>query len=95
MDVKNLENARCNIDRINSEIVSLLIERMNYVDQIAEYKIARGVPVFVPDREQMILDKVGQLAGKDYAEDILPIFQAVFAVSRQRQERKIKQDDNL
>ena len=95
MDGKKLENARCNIDRINSQIVSLLVERMNYVDQVAEYKAAKGLPIFVPEREQMILDKVAQLAGAEYAEDILPVFKAIFATSCQREERKIKQGEKL
>ncbi len=42
MEACKLENVRGNIDRINAELVSLLIERMNTVDKVAEYK-AQGV----------------------------------------------------
>ena len=90
MDNCTLENARSNIDRINSEIVSLLIERMNNVDKIAKYKALHGLPVSVPEREKLILEKVAQLAGDEYAEDIIPVFQAIMAASCQREERKIK-----
>ena len=90
MDVCDLEKARCNIDRINREIVALLMERMDYVDKVAEYKAAHGLPISVPEREKCILEKVSQLAGEEYAEDIIPIFQAVFAASCRREERKIK-----
>ena len=89
MDSNNLENARCNIDRINSELVSLLIERMNNVDKVAEYKAAHGMPISVPAREKRILEKVSELAGKEYAADILPVFKAIFAASCHREERKI------
>jgi monofunctional chorismate mutase len=90
MDSCKLERARCNIDRINSEIVSLLIERMNNVDKVAEYKAAHGLPISVPEREKNILEKVSQLAGDEYSEDILPVFRAIFTASCHREERKIK-----
>ena len=89
MDSNKLENARCNIDRINSELVSLLIERMNNVDKVAEYKASHGMPISVPEREKRILEKVSELAGKEYAADILPVFKAIFAASCHREERKI------
>ena len=90
MDSCKLERARCNIDRINSKIVSLLIERMNNVDKVAEYKAAHGLPISVPEREKNILEKVSQLAGDEYSEDILPVFRAIFTASCHREERKIK-----
>ena len=90
MDSSKLERARSNIDRINSEIVSLLIERMNNVDKVAEYKAAHGLPISVPEREKKILEKVSQLAGDEYSDDIVPVFQAIFAASCHREERKIK-----
>ena len=92
MDDRRLEKARCNIDRINSELVSLLIERMNNVDKVAEYKAAHGMPISVPEREKCILEKVSQLAGNEYAEDVIPVFQAIFAASCHREERKIKME---
>ena len=90
MDSCTLANARSNIDRINSEIVSLLIERFNNVDKVAEYKAAHSLPISDPDREKIILEKVSQLAGVEYAEDIIPVFKAVIAASCRREERKIK-----
>ncbi|MBQ4107114.1 MAG: chorismate mutase [Lentisphaeria bacterium] len=90
MDASDLAKARCNIDRINAGIVALLIERMEQVDEVARYKAAHGLPVSDPEREKLILEKVSQLAGEEYAGDIVPVFQAVFAASCRREERKIK-----
>ena len=42
MNTPNLDEVRCNIDRINAQIVDLLIERMKYVDLVAEYKAANN-----------------------------------------------------
>ena len=58
MDSAKLEKARSNIDRINSLIVSLLIERMEQVDQVAEYKASHNLPVSVPEREKKIIAKL-------------------------------------
>ena len=90
--MEKLANVRSNIDRINSEIVALLIERMKNVDKVAEYKAAHGLPVSVPEREKSILNKVSQLAGSEYADDIVPVFQAIFAASCHREERKMKSE---
>ena len=92
MDTLELDNIRRNIDRINSEIVALLIERMNCVDKVAGYKAAHGLPVSDPEREKCILEKVSQLAGSEYAGDIVPVFQAIFAASCRREERKMKKE---
>lgn len=89
MDGSNLETARSNIDRINAQIVSLLIERMDHVDKVAAYKASHGLPISVPEREKKILEKVSKLAGDEYSEDIVPVFQAIFAASCHREERKI------
>ena len=93
MDACKLEKARGNIDRITAELVSLLIERMNNVDKVAEYKASHGLPISVPEREKSILDKVSKLAGEEYSEDIVPVFQAIFAASCHREERKITTEE--
>ena len=93
MDSCELEKARCNIDRINAKLVSLLIERMNHVDKVAEYKAANNLLVFVPEREKAILEKVSKLAGEEYAEDITQVFQAILAASCRREERKMQKEN--
>lgn len=95
MNTPNLDEVRCNIDRINAQIVDLLIERMKYVDLVAEYKAANNLPIGDSKREQVILEKVSTLAGKEYEEDILPIFKSIFAVSIQREERKINREKTI
>ena len=95
MNTQNLDEVRCNIDRINAQIVDLLIERMKYVDLVAEYKAANNLPLGDSKREQVILEKVSNLAGKEYEEDILPIFKSIFAASIQREERKINRENTL
>ena len=89
MEAVKLEEARSNIDRINSRIVSLLIERMEQVDRVAEYKASHDLPVSAPEREKSIIANVSQLAGEEYADDIIPVFRAIFAASCSRENRKM------
>ena len=95
MDSVKLEKARSNIDRINSRIVSLLIERMEQVDQVAEYKASHNLPVSVPEREKKIISNVSELAGEEYADDIIPVFRAIFAASCSRENRKMNRRSGL
>ena len=74
----------------NATVTERFSERMEQVDEVARYKAAHGLPVSDPEREKLILEKVSQLAGEEYAGDIVPVFQAVFAASCRREERKIK-----
>ena len=56
------------------------------------FRSAFFIPRFVRGkwREKQILEKVAQLAGEEYAGDIVPVFQAVFTASCRREERKIE-----
>jgi chorismate mutase/prephenate dehydratase len=89
MDGEMLENARREIDQINDKLTKLLIERMKQTDRVAEWKYANNQPVFVPEREKAILDRVCSQAGEEFADDIRAVFQAVFAASRARETRLI------
>lgn len=85
MDEKMLADARQEIDRINRELTALLIERMKQVDLVSRWKAANNQPVFVPERENAILEKVCQQAGEEFAPEIRKIFETIFAVSRERE----------
>ncbi|MBE6376085.1 MAG: chorismate mutase [Lentisphaeria bacterium] len=95
MENNSLETARKNIDRINRELVLLLIERMKEVDQVAAWKKANNQPVHVPAREEAIIEKVRSLAGEEFACEIETVFRAIFAASCAREERKIKHTEEL
>lgn len=89
MDNTSLEKARQEIDRINSEITALLVERMKQVDIVAAWKAANNQPVSVPARENAIIQKVCSQAGEEFAPEIESIFRAIFAASCARETRSI------
>lgn len=53
----NLQEVRDNIDRLDREIVKLLVERQGFVAQAAGFKPTRAA-VVVPERIESIIEKV-------------------------------------
>lgn len=52
-----LQQAREQIDRIDTEMAALFAARMAAVKRIAAYKQAHGLAVFDPAREQAVVEK--------------------------------------
>jgi chorismate mutase/prephenate dehydratase len=56
-----LDDLRESIDRCDREIVRLINERARYGQQVGEYKRRNDLPIYAPDREQAVFDKVAGL----------------------------------
>ncbi len=56
-----LDGLRREIDRVDRSILTLLNERYELVKKVGEWKKARNAPVYVPEREKALLDKLQQL----------------------------------
>lgn len=56
-----LEECRNEIDRIDGEIVCLLNERARYAQRIGEIKKEANAPIYVPEREKAVLEKLTAL----------------------------------
>ena len=69
-----LEQARAEIDAVDTQLAALFERRMAAVLQVAEYKRAHGLPIYDAARETAVLEK----AGKFYtaAERIVPNFRS-------------------
>jgi len=53
-----LEELRTEIDRLDKQIVALLNQRAKVVVEVGKLKAKDGSPVYAPDREQKVLDRV-------------------------------------
>ncbi len=62
--MKNIEELRKDIDKINAQLVELLAQRMRIAEQIAECKKANAIPVYAPEREKQVIENVKTLARK-------------------------------
>ena len=54
----DLEELRRQIDVIDEELVAILNQRAEIVVQIGKLKSADKSPVYAPDREKIVLDKI-------------------------------------
>ena len=76
-----LEKIRRDIDKIDSELIRLFIERMDCARLVGEYKLKNNIPVFNMQRESEILDKVERSGGEyGYASRLL--FSSIMELSR-------------
>ena len=56
----DLEELRQQIDKVDEELVALLNRRAEIVVQIGKLKSADGAPIYAPDREKRVLEKIRQ-----------------------------------
>jgi len=55
--LKNLDNLREEIDKIDKEMISLFQKRMDIVIKIGEYKKSKSLPIEDKERERQLLEK--------------------------------------
>lgn len=79
---------RKEIDKIDNQLIPLLLKRMDIAQQVAQYKVERGIPVLNEEREQQILDNVAEKCG-EYGETIKTVFSATMDASRALQHKII------
>ncbi len=78
-----LDDLRGNIDHIDDTLLKLLNERMEHVHKVGELKNTEGAPIYRPEREQAILDRLKvQNDGKLTDDAIDALFLELFAVAR-------------
>ncbi len=53
-----LDELRVKIDSIDNELLELYNKRMEYVHQVGELKNTTGAPIYRPEREQSILNRL-------------------------------------
>ncbi len=60
-DSMTLSELRKEIDRLDAALVELLNERARVVVQVGKIKNADGTPIYAPDREKQVLDRLAAL----------------------------------
>lgn len=85
MDLLDLRNE---IDKIDEQLIPLLLDRMDIAKQVAQYKVEHSLPVLNEKREQEILENVAQKCG-DKGELIKTVFAAAMDASRALQHKII------
>ena len=83
-----LKDIRDQIDSIDDELVKLFVKRMNLSAQVADYKKANNLPIYVPARERDILQDVAQKAGPEMANYARVLYSMIFELSRSYQSKR-------
>lgn len=79
---KSLEDLRMEIDKIDEDLLEVLVKRMSLSLDVAQAKGKSGTPLFRPDREQNIIDRIKELnSGRVPDRYILPIFREIIGAS--------------
>jgi chorismate mutase/prephenate dehydratase len=80
---ENLLKIREEIDRIDSELLDLLNRRMELATEVGRIKASKGIPLFHPEREEIIFQRLTHLNSGPLSEESLrSIYREIFAASR-------------
>lgn len=89
----NLEEIRSEIDRLDRQIAQLLTRRMECSNEVAAFKKANGLPIYHPDRERQVIEKVRALTKAEYADALENIYNCIMQQSKENQRRLLEKED--
>lgn len=84
----DIQDMRREIDAIDDQLVQLFKQRMDVAAQIADYKKAENMPIFVPAREREKLADVARKAGPEMDNYIRMLYATIFELSRDYQRKR-------
>ncbi len=93
--MKNLANARKEIDQIDAEILSLFARRMALGKTIGKVKAANNLPINNPEREREILLNIARSAGPELSHSSRILFSTLFELSKSLQRRDMVMDSEF
>ena len=85
MEINEIRNE---IDKVDEQLVKLFVERMNLSAQIADYKKAHNLPIYVPSREREKLQNVAEQAGAEMDNYTRVLYSMLFELSRSYQNKR-------
>ena len=90
--MNELENLRERIDTIDKELIALFEERMNVVNDIAEYKINNNLPILNQNREDIVISKVKAIVkNNDYTDSAIDFIKDIMEISKKFQQKLISE----
>ena len=93
--MRSLDSVRLEINEIDEKLEDLLTKRMELANEVVQNKIETGGEIYVPAREDEILDRVSANAPEDVRQGYKSIWKSVMRTSRKRQyDNLIKKDSN-
>ena len=85
--MNDLEKYRLEINQITEEIMQLLLKRLDLSIDIAKYKQAHGLEIFVPEREAELIQK---MVLEKYPEESQMLLETLISLSKKVQKETIE-----
>ncbi len=87
----DLIELRKQIDMVDDKLMSIYKERIKLIEQVAEVKKTENIRLSHADRESQIIERLINLFGDDYRQDINALYPIIMHISKLRQARKHRQ----
>ena len=85
-----LKDLRDNIDKIDSQILSLFEERMAVCKQVAQYKKENNLPIFQGGRENEVIENIkAKTADESLKDGTATLFTTIMDISKHLQQREM------
>ena len=92
--MRDLQQCRAEIDRLDRQIVALFEERMAVCREVGAYKVAHHLPVLDEERERQVLKaKAELLQDANLRPQVIALFETIMAGSRSLQRRMVTETD--
>ena len=91
----DLETLRTGIDRIDTQITDLFVQRMKLAAQVAQYKKEHNLAVMNQGREREILSRISAQAGEELDSYARILFSTMFDLSRTYQEMLLSETSRV
>lgn len=76
---------RKQISEADTRLIRIFTERMSLSEKVASYKIKTGKPIFDPEREKAVINRVTECAGVKFYRDAEKLYTLILELSRARQ----------
>lgn len=76
---------RKQISEADTELIRIFTERMRLSEKVAAYKIKTGKPIFDPEREKAVINRVTECAGREFSRGAEKLYTVILELSRARQ----------
>ncbi|EEG29163.1 chorismate mutase [[Clostridium] methylpentosum DSM 5476] len=86
----DLQQIRGQIDTIDGEILRLFEERMELVKGVAQYKRENNLPIFHKDREDQIIQRIGEQASEENEQGAKVLFSTLMNISKCLQQNTVR-----
>lgn len=93
--MKDINEYRSEIDRIDEQLIDLFAKRMDIAKEIADWKKKNGYPIYDSERERKLLNKVSELAGEEYKNETRVLYSTIMDISKSTQAKRNRTTDPL